>query len=1272
MKKLKLISLILAVVMLVSMLPLAGMVSVFAADDNQVVADSEWYTRETTDDTPTVLEIDNASELFAFAEKLSEGTSTAPAFVVVEGDTETQLTVKLTADIILNDGWNAIDATKSEQITAPLDVYPIAAAAFFGGIFDGDGHVLSGLYAKGSANMGFFGNVATGYTATVQNVIIRNSFIEAAGQGVGAIWGSVEYMTHLETEARYGKDTRGTIKNVFIEASVSSTGDGKKNLGTGGFVGGARGNLDITDSAFIGNVFGGPRGVGGVIGSTYAYCLTGTAKKNMYMYVGGATAAYYYPTVPVVNVENIYIGAYLVGYCANGNQAGVGGIVGYANAAEHVYVKNAILDTTFGTEMTNDDGSEKLDSSKSYYDDAKEILVEERSFYRYTGYLYGHTFFPGVGSSNDVEWDDPAMNKVTQTLKFDNVYYVQDQERKVKYEGAFNTIKQYPEGWTDIWLNGVQLDVSYDPETGINAAGLYEHTNWDAYKQALAQQASNPDVKVPTLMTNIPETSYYGGDRTYNGETLYTMSKEVLSRLATKLFQEQCALTVADSEDWAATVAGKTNLDATQWTVWGSHILPAALAAMFKENMDVQGNVPAADPDWYEKSTEGGATELVIYNADDLLAFAEAINAGMTFEGLTVKLNTNIVLNEGWDAFAKTETTLTGDDKTTEKGVTAADIAWPVGAGKFFAGTFDGNGKTISGIYLVSTGTNVGIFGNVAAETTATIKNLAIVNSYVRGSQGTGGLFGYISKPTDGATVATKAIVDNVLANLNVDSGYVNATLGSGYNDKSNRTHGTGGLFGGCQADAEITNTVFMGEVYGGHVRGLSAFSGTATTAGTITIQNSYAKATLTSDADKVATGKQAGAGVFVGYVGNNAAKIELNTVVSDCSYTGTTSVASGLAAGSHTTATYTFANVTYVDYADDNATCVLDSKAATTINGTATEDGTKAYDAAKWATYGVNVVASADDVVVPDGWTDGANGLPLPTPIFNMFYTGIVGQSVSLGKELSFNIYVKFDGTKGSYEGMFDIGFDPEDGLSDDNAKVVSSVHVGNNIHKFTLTGIAVTDMTDAIAFADETGNVVYTSVKAYLLTLMDTDAELASAVLRYGAAVQTLVGDTDELVTEGVDLADEVDTTANLVNNATFEGTENDQYFVKGVSIFFENGVMMLEVKAYFYSIALQEGVQIAVEGRDGVVYLNFQNMTPVETETRTYTATFANIDVASMDSDITLVIKKSSVGDIYSQTMTTDMDDLIADFLASDADDAEKAVVKAMHAIGVALAD
>ena len=57
-----------------------------------------------------------------------------------------------------------------------------------------------------------------------------------------------------------------------------------------------------------------------------------------------------------------------------------------------------------------------------------------------------------------------------------------------------------------------------------------------------------------------------------------------------------------------------------------------------------------------------------------------------------------------------------------------------------YTGTFDGDGHTISGLYVVSTGDYAGLFGYVFG---GTIENVGVVNSYIRGIRFVGGVCGY-------------------------------------------------------------------------------------------------------------------------------------------------------------------------------------------------------------------------------------------------------------------------------------------------------------------------------------------------------------------------------------------------------------------------------------------------------------------------------------------------------------------------------------------------
>ncbi|MCR5845595.1 MAG: putative Ig domain-containing protein, partial [bacterium] len=101
-------------------------------------------------------------------------------------------------------------------------------------------------------------------------------------------------------------------------------------------------------------------------------------------------------------------------------------------------------------------------------------------------------------------------------------------------------------------------------------------------------------------------------------------------------------------------------------------------------------------------------TALTITTAEELASFRDAVNAGDTFNGRTVLLGADI------------------DISNVEGGWTCIGLA---SNAKRFAGTFDGQGHTITigAISTSTTGSAVGLFGYVRGE--ATIKNLTVAGS---------------------------------------------------------------------------------------------------------------------------------------------------------------------------------------------------------------------------------------------------------------------------------------------------------------------------------------------------------------------------------------------------------------------------------------------------------------------------------------------------------------------------------------------------------------
>jgi hypothetical protein len=102
-----------------------------------------------------------------------------------------------------------------------------------------------------------------------------------------------------------------------------------------------------------------------------------------------------------------------------------------------------------------------------------------------------------------------------------------------------------------------------------------------------------------------------------------------------------------------------------------------------------------------------------------------------------------------------------------------------------FTGTFDGNGKTISNLYINRASTNdVGLFGHIGHDTNATtIKNLYLKNVTIAGARGTGSLAGRVT-----------GNINTLIENCYVDGGSVtgDAAVGGlvGSNNSVSATYG--------------------------------------------------------------------------------------------------------------------------------------------------------------------------------------------------------------------------------------------------------------------------------------------------------------------------------------------------------------------------------------------------------------------------------------------------------------------------------------------------
>lgn len=146
------------------------------------------------------------------------------------------------------------------------------------------------------------------------------------------------------------------------------------------------------------------------------------------------------------------------------------------------------------------------------------------------------------------------------------------------------------------------------------------------------------------------------------------------------------------------------------------------------------------------------------------------------------------------------------DNITLNASIEAPSNTWtPIGVGNAFKGSFDGNGKTISGLYIKYNGADgTGFFAMV---NDATIKNFAIVDSHIESTGTTNDC---------GETGGLAAFVKDSEKGTIIDSVYIHATVRGYYQNVG----GFVGLLSGSSTKAlTIKNCVFAGRVNAVHIR---------------------------------------------------------------------------------------------------------------------------------------------------------------------------------------------------------------------------------------------------------------------------------------------------------------------------------------------------------------------------------------------------------------------------------------------------------------------
>ena len=270
------------------------------------------------------------------------------------------------------------------------------------------------------------------------------------------------------------------------------------------------------------------------------------------------------------------------------------------------------------------------------------------------------------------------------------------------------------------------------------------------------------------------------------------------------------------------------------------------------------------DTEWYNTTD----TSFEIANAEELAGFAALVNTGV-------------------DSFAGKTLTLTSD-------IDLANVEWvPIGnadADVFvgFKGTFDGQGHTISNLFIESDSWGKGLFGYMDDSTNATIQNVTIDNVNITASDCAGAVVGYTTFGT-----FSNITVTNAKVTATTTSGYAGALTGCGYNSDyvgcsvDNAAITSAGSFAGgitgyqCNynksfADCSVTNSTITGYAAVGGISGLIYAGGTAFSG--CTVENVVLNKTRADGNPSIGvfTGCYTGSGATV-FADNTADNVTLN-----------------------------------------------------------------------------------------------------------------------------------------------------------------------------------------------------------------------------------------------------------------------------------------------------------------------------------------------------------------------------------------------------------
>lgn len=659
--------------------------------------------------------ISNAGQLHWLSQHINNGYATANAVLL--------------NDITDNPGTMS-EASSNVRSWIPIGFYGDS----FGGTFDGRGHTIRGLHC--SMTEGYYAGFIAESSGTVKNVTIADSwFYSTSARCIGAMVGN----------------NSGTVSNCFNFSPVAADGSGDR---VGGIVGENRGTVINCGNA--GTVTGTSFFVGGIAGlsdTNIVDCYNTAAISGEY---AGGIVGYFGHQSGGTNMTDCYNTGAISGTY-------VGALVGayestaYGSCYNSYYLMGT-ADTAIGGRFETDSSLKKTESAFSSGEvayllgdgwgqaigsDEYPVLGGQKVYY---GYVSCGTDAEKTYSNDaigGVKPDHVGEATCSKLAVCENCYEEFGSLNADNHAGNTNTTFTSDGDKT----HSLICSECYQPfNTGTHEGGTATCAQ-KAVCDICSASYGNLDYDNHTGEYTVEyDWNLYGDGTCYVNATLrcadckgYIDSNSGDAQLVESVEAADCrnpgsvtysVTLILNGKEYTGTETFEVKSDnhVGQW----KDGFCTACGGYQKPTVD-----PGEDPEWDYDDV------YLIYNAGQLFWFADHVNN--VKNDIAGKLMANIDLNPGFTFNADGSYSFNGIEGPFAGGIAGLEPPrmWtPIGSGSpCYAGNFDGNGFTVSGVYAVSDGRYVGLFGNT--DYNYEIKNLGITNSYLKGADHVGGLIGY-------------------------------------------------------------------------------------------------------------------------------------------------------------------------------------------------------------------------------------------------------------------------------------------------------------------------------------------------------------------------------------------------------------------------------------------------------------------------------------------------------------------------------------------------